>query len=359
MLAALLGYGLFFVARQLGYGGHPRIDDRAGVLTRRQLHDFEGYLGAIENESGIDVRLVLLDRVPDGSLEAFAVRRARELGIGRRTDRRGLLFAYDLGARRVRIEVGPNLQDIFTDRFIGYVIRHHVGTFFAAGDYDLGLTYTLRLLQSRIRRASIGERYDPRAADYIEDATRLATGGGAAGTVPVQDRFVNVSGDAEARVRFAAGATVEETFGRYLELLRGGRLHTDAGIFTPGTQAFLGRFRATRAFMEDNLLGEYGRRFAVLTRGDLALLYFTDDPFLSPHLLRRGPEGWQIDLVAEVRDTDEQTGWPLTWTMVFQDDDFTRAFEDRYVKVARLWRIAGGDNRLLPMHVDTTAIVGS
>ena len=62
-----------------------------------------------------------------------------------------------------------------------------------------------------------------------------------------------------------------------------------------------------------------------------------------------------IDLAAEVRDTDERTGWPLSWTMVYQDDDYTRAFQDRYVSIARMVRIADGDNRLIPMHIDTTA----
>jgi Beta-propeller domains of methanol dehydrogenase type len=356
----MLIYGIVFVARQFGYGGHPRIDDQAGFLDRRELHDFDGFLSAVEYESGIDIRLVFLDRVPDGSLEAFTVRRARELGIGRRVGRRGVLMAYDVPGRRVRIEVGPTLQDIFTDRFTGYLLRHHVGTFFAAGDRNVGLLFTLRLLQSRIRRATMGLEYDPRAAEYIEDASRLATGGGAAANVPEAGDgrgFINVSGDSVSFSRFGAAPTVEGTFDRYLAMLAGGRVYTEAGIFTAETRKFLGRFPVTRAFAEDILLAEYGRQYRVLIRGDLALLYFTDDPFISPHLLRRGPDaGWQIDLVAEIRDTDERSGWPLTWSMVYQDDDYTRAFEDEYVVIARMVRIAGGDNRLLPMHVDTTAI---
>ena len=358
ILALLLVFGLAFVSRELALFRLKRVDDRAGLLTTAQRWEFDGWLGAVENESGIDIRVVFLDQVPGGSLEEFTVRRARELGMGRTVDRRGVLLAYDVPGRRVRIEIGPTLQHIFTDRFVGYLIRHNVRTFFAAGDPNVGLLFTLRMMQARIRRQALGLEYDPRAADIIEDATRLATGGGAGGEVAAAgDRrgFVNVSADSAAARRYAAGATPEETFARYLGMMSSGQLVTDAGLFTPNTRAFLGRFPVTRAFVEDILLGEYGRAHRALVRNDLALLYFTDDPFISPHLLRRGADGgWMIDLAAEVRDTDERTGWPLSWTMVYQDDDYTRVFQDRYVSIARMVRIADGDNRLIPMHVDTT-----
>ena len=65
---------------------------------------------------------------------------------------------------------------MLTDRFVGYLMRHHVRSFFAAGDPNLGFQFTLRLMQDRRRRAALGEAYDPRVADYIEDFTRATLG---------------------------------------------------------------------------------------------------------------------------------------------------------------------------------------
>jgi hypothetical protein len=352
LVALLLGASLL-LARVLGFRLTHRIDDRAALLDRRQLPMFEDYLASLEDESGIDIRFVLVDSVPGGSLEDFAVQQARSLGIGRTLDRRGVLFAYDVSRRRLRIEIGPTLQGIFTDAFVGYLMRHHVRNFFAAGDPNLGLRLTLRLLQSRLRRAALGEEYDPRAAEYIEDRLRLASGGGAAGTMPAggqEHPYSTARADTAALQRFGPQPTAEEAYRRYLEWLSEPRLYTDVELFTEPSRAFLATFPATPAYTEDILLGEYGRAYQILVRGDLTLLYFTDDPFLSPHMFRRSEAGWQLDLAAELRDTREYTGWPWTWTLVQQDDDFTRAFIDRYIMLGPMLRVAGGDNRPIPIH---------
>jgi hypothetical protein len=36
------------------------------------------------------------------------------------------------------------------------------------------------------------------------------------------------------------------------------------------------------------------------SRGDLATLYFTDDPLVSPHFFRRTSAGWVMDILADV-----------------------------------------------------------
>ena len=110
----------------------------------------------MRTESGVDIRFVFVDSVREGTLNDFAVREARALGIGRDLDRHGVLFAYDVGAQQLRIEVGPTLQDIFTDRFVGYLMREHVRSFFAAGNPTLGLRLTIRMLHARLRRAALG-----------------------------------------------------------------------------------------------------------------------------------------------------------------------------------------------------------
>jgi uncharacterized membrane protein YgcG len=354
VLVALLIVASLFLAKVLGFRLTHRIDDRAALLDRRQLPRFEDYLANIKDESGIDIRFLLVDTVPGGSLEDFAVQQARSLGIGRTLDRRGVLFAYDVSQRRLRIEIGPTLQGIFTDAFVGYLMRRHVGIFFAAGDPNLGLQLTLRFLQSRLRRAALGEEYDPRAAQYIEDRVRLASGGGAAATMPAigqEHLYTTAHADTAALRRFRPQPTVEETYRHYIEWLSEPRLYTDVELFTEPSRAFLATFPATPAYTEYLLLGEYGRAYQVLVRGDLALLYFTDDPFLSPHLFRRSEAGWQMDLAAELRDTREYVGAPWTWTLVQQDDDFTRAFVDRYTMIGPIMRVAGGDNRPIPVHV--------
>lgn len=78
------------------------------------------------------------------------------------------------------------------------------------------------------------------------------------------------------------------------------------------------------------------------------MLYFTDDPLISPHFLHRGPEGWQLDIVAELRNTVNYAGWRYTWGYRNSGDQYARAFADHIVSVGEMLRLKDGDNRPLP-----------
>jgi hypothetical protein len=88
-------------------------------------------------------------------------------------------------------------------------------------------------------------------------------------------------------------------------------------------------------------------------RGNLAMLYYTDDPFLSPKFFRRTPDGWQMDKVAEVMNSEEVVGMWYTWRLRVSGDDFSQVFADMYTPMlipgmmSDFYRVAGGDNRAL------------
>lgn len=351
VVLTLAGAGVWFFV-----SGRPRalhrIDDRAGVLDRDDVSRYEQYLADLERESGIDVRFVFLDSLAGETLEQFAVRTARALGIGRDLDRHGLLFVYDVRDQLLRIEVGPTLQGVFPDGFIAYLIRGNARSLFAAGNPSLGLRLTLFMLHARLRRAALGDEYDPRAVQFIEDRRRLATGGGASvgvGSAGAPE-LVNRAATKGDRQWFTPQHTVEAAYQRYLDWLSRGGAEVDVDLFTRASQGFLSRLPMSPIFHEYALFMEYGLTFEIVERGDLAMLYFTDDPLVSPYFFRRTPAGWQMDLFATVRHSHEYTGGAWTWSMVERDDDITRTFRDRYIALNGFIRIAGGDNRPIPIH---------
>lgn len=326
--------------------------DEAGLLPPGAVSNFETYLRRVHAESGVDVRFLLVRGVPRGDLELFALQRLRALGIGRREDRRGLLFVFDMATQRLRVEVGPRLEGVFPDGFVGYLMREHAASFFAARNPELGLRTTMFIVHRRLREAVLGKDYNPRAVGFITDSVRLAAGGGATAPTVLGGRrrpFLGRSSTETERVRFSPQATPEDAYASYLKWLRDGQFQSDLPLFTPATQQFLHRLPLTRAYNDYILLGEYGQAYTVTVRGDLALLAFTTTPFVSPHFLRRTHAGWQIDLVAEIRNTVEYAGGPYSWGIRSSGDDYTRAFADRFVHYSRALRVAGGDNRALPL----------
>jgi hypothetical protein len=143
---------------------------------------------------------------------------------------------------------------------------------------------------------------------------------------------------------------VAAAYQRYLEWVSRGGAEVDVDLFTLASQGYLSRLPLTPIFHEYVLFLEYGRAYEILERGDLAMLYFTDDPLVSPYFFRRTAAGWQIDLFAAVRHSHEYAGGAWTWSMVERDDDITRTFRDRYISLNGFVRVAGGDNRPIPIY---------
>jgi hypothetical protein len=329
-----------------------RVRDHAGVLTFGDEWRFERFLQQIDDESGVDLRFLLVPEVTGETLEGYSVRQARALGVGRDLDRRGLLFVYDVAARRLRIEIGGTMEGVITDAFAGYLMREHVRSFFGAGNPSLGLRTTLFIVQHRLREAVLGQSYDPRVLKFIADARRLALGGGASTDMRPDARpaFLNVqrTSDRATRTHFAPQPSPEMAYTRYLEWLARGGYQVDVPLFTPQSQEYMAGLSMTRGFNEHWLTMEYGHPYRIDTRGDLALLYFTTTPLLSPHFFRRTAQGWVIDIVAEVLNTRNYSGFWYTWGLLDTGDDFSIAFADRYVSAGGMLRVLGGDNRPMP-----------
>jgi uncharacterized protein len=332
-----------------------RVDDRVDLIPAGDERQYNRYLKWVESESGIDIRIVLAPDTRGLAPEQFTLATMRQLGVGQKTGGRGLLVLYDTTARTMRIEVGPKLEGILPDAFIGYLMRQHLDPVFGAGRPELGLRTTLFMIHWRIRMARLGEEYDPSFEEYLRDVRRVAVGGGASGRIAGAGtaRLAGLARDSAWSAAFQPQPSVEAAHQRQQEWLALGCRDVDVPLFTQSSRRYLRTLPFSPAFCAYLLAAEYGRRYEIDERGDLALLYFTDDPFVSPHFLRRTPEGWQIDVVAEVANTQEAVGLWYTWLLRVSGDDFSRVFADRYTPMLGIpgqddfYRVAGGDNRAL------------
>jgi uncharacterized protein len=334
---------------------HPRVTDEIGLLGKTGRIRHEEQLQLLFDESGVDIRFLLVSTTGGEPIERYAVRRARELGVGRDTDRRGLLILYHRAGKEMRIEVGPTLQGVLPDRFIGFVVREHARAFFEGGDPELGLRLIVRLLHWRIREAQLGAEYDPSVEEYVKDVRRLATGGGASGEVGDKTGrrlFVGDRANATDSARFRPQPTVEHAHRAFLEWLALDRQVGNVPLFTSNSQRYLAALPLTRGYKAGWLALEYGKAFSVDQRGDVAMLYFTGTPFVSPHFFRHTSEGWQLDVMGELVNSLEAVGGWYTWILLESDDEYSRTFADRYLPFddagfGRYYRVAGGDNRRL------------
>lgn len=322
--------------------------DQAGLLSSYDRGKFEEYLRWIFRESDIDIRFVFVRGMGGKTIEDYAVETVEELGIGERDrEERGLLLLYDLAAQKLRIEVGYGLEYYFPDGFISYLTHQHTEAFFASNDLTMGLKFLLRLLHHRIREAVLGK-----VTEMLTRHRYLSGGAGVSQTLPIGDGhkgYLKTSLDESQRETFLPQPTPEESYERYLAWLAAGRLDGRVELFTPESQRYIASFPMSRAYFDYLLMQEYGRAYRVDVRGDLALLYFTDDPLVCPHFFVKTDKGWQMDIAAEVRNTTNRVGGVYIWDYRGKNDSYTRAFEDLLIRIDGYVRLAGGDNRKLPI----------
>ena len=79
------------------------------------------------------------------------------------------------------------------------------------------------------------------------------------------------------------------TYDIYLAWLSQPIFDADVDLFTPESRSYLAHLPVSPAYREFILFAEYGKRYRLDERGDLALLYFTGTPFVyAVHRVARG-----------------------------------------------------------------------
>jgi TLP18.3/Psb32/MOLO-1 phosphatase superfamily protein len=350
---AFIGWRLLVAQGYLDW--NSRLHDKVNALTIEDRLKYNAILGWLYEENGVDAHVELLPGVGEEPLEQYTVRRMRDLGIGRESGRRGLLVVYDKSDGRLRMEVGPALEGLLTDAFVGHVNREILSHHVSENDVRSGLYATLFAILFRLRRAALGDEFDTRVLGFVEDTRRLSLGAGQTTRIGSDSAGDGARAPTPAeQAYFASQPTVRAAYERYLEWMAYGGQPNDVPLFTATSVEWLDDLRMTTAFAQMSLMEEYGRKFRIEERGKVAMLFFTNDPFAQPHFFRKGKQGWQVDLIGEVLNTRNTIGGRYSWVLWESGDDFFRAFRERFVKYNGMLRLAGADNRELPKSGDNT-----
>ena len=340
-----------------GNTDHGHVFDKAMIISAPDVRRYEQHLDLIEKESDLDIKFLFLKTIGSASIEDVAVEKMSEYGIGSDgRDERGVLFLYVMDEKQLRIEVGYGLEAYLPDAFVGYLIRNQADAFFNSSNPSLGLRLLIRILQHRIREAVLDRDYDPTILDGGLELAYLSGGAGAADKVGMQHSgpaFKRDQLSEEDRNRFKAANTVYGTFNNYITWLYGRKFDPNVDLFTKDSMPVLNRFPMTSAYFDYILMLYAGKQYKVVERGDLAVLFFTDDPIVSPLFFKKIDGMWRLDISAEVRNSRNYVGGVYTWGFnPDSTDEFARAFRNILVNIRGYYRFQDGDNRELPVKVD-------
>lgn len=129
--------------------------DQAGVLTAADRAEIESALRALRDAPhGAAMAILVVDTIPDGDIETYAITVARAWGLGRKDVNDGLLLVHGVKDHRYRFEVGTGLQGDIPDGAIGDIGRTVFAPKAKAGDYHGAYLDTVAAIAARLAGAS-------------------------------------------------------------------------------------------------------------------------------------------------------------------------------------------------------------
>ncbi|MGB5421415.1 MAG: TPM domain-containing protein [Desulfobacterales bacterium] len=308
-------------------GSDGFVEDRAGLLSDGQRDRIDRINRQLLEELGIHLKTVILKESP-ADINAAAVELFDRLRLGGTTrGAKGVLFLVDPAGKQVRLEIGYDLEGIFTDAFIGYVERRQMLPFFQAGRVGPGVEATAELLVGQAMGAE-GTLDSELALKPPDPGERLSGGGGAridveiGSGVPQKPRSPLADG-------FGPQSTPQKALETYKMVLRNHVKDPELTLYTKETRRFLRQWLVTDAQQDNelNAIVRNGGAGEVILSEDRAVIRFPlSNRQASPFFFRKGPDGWMLDFAA----MNHSVGFnhKNQWFFRTSEHDFMFAFND-------------------------------
>ena len=297
---------LFFITMSAGCtnndGGSPKnvgiefVNDQAALLSKAEKNHITQLTSALLKDMDIHIMAVVLKESPE-DIDSKAVKLFQEYGVGRTTHgAKGVLFLIDPLGKQVRIEIGYDLEPIFTDSFTGYIERRQMKPFFQTNKVGPGIEATIELLVGKALGKIETLNY-AKPADTQQTDQFLSGGGGSRSDMEVGSKSIEKEASPLAK-RYIAQPSVQDTLDKYIEVLQLHIKDPNLGIYTPETRKFFSNWVVTDA-QQDNELQVINRSMStaeIITKDNLAVISFSYDlRQASPYFLEKGNQGWMLD----------------------------------------------------------------
>jgi hypothetical protein len=275
------------------------VSDPAALLSKAEKNHMIQLSSALLRDMDIHIMTVVLKQSPE-DINNQAVKLFQEYGVGRTTNgAKGVLFLIDPSGKKVRIEIGYDLEPIFTDGFTGYIERRQMTPFFQANKVGPGIEASVELLVGRALGEIEATNYE-KAKDKEQTGQFLSGGGGSRVNVEIGSKAIEKQASPLAK-KYQAQPSVQDALDKYIEVLRLHIKDPNLGIYTPETRKFFSQWVVTDA-QQDNELRDITRAMSsseIFTKDNLAVISFSpDDRQASPFFLEKGSQGWMMDFAS-------------------------------------------------------------
>ncbi|MCB1173184.1 MAG: TPM domain-containing protein [Leptospiraceae bacterium] len=157
LLAAGVLLGMLFVHLLPAQPAAPqRVWDGTGSLQSREIDALVQRLAKLEQDTGAQVSVVLIETTGEQSIAEFSIELAQRWQLGRKQHDDGLLLVVAKKDRKLRIETGYGLEAVITDAVAKRIIDQRIVPAFKRGELYGGIKAGVQQIDALIRAHQAG-----------------------------------------------------------------------------------------------------------------------------------------------------------------------------------------------------------
>ena len=132
--------------------------DTAGIMSQKRREELEEYLYQVDQNSTAQIAVLTIPSLEGESLEEYAIRVAREWGLGESEDNKGVLLLVAYKEKKIRIETGYGAEADLTDAKCGMIIRNVIAPEFQNNNYSGGIIRGVKAIAGVVAADAEGNR---------------------------------------------------------------------------------------------------------------------------------------------------------------------------------------------------------
>ncbi len=320
--------------------------DFAGALPFELVNRINREGAGLRNAFDIDFVVVIVPSLQGDDVVAYSADLFSDWKIGKSTQgKKGILILISMADERIKIEVGYDLEHIYTDLYIGQVEREMLGEFLEQADWERGFLATMENFVERTYRMykkgdDTREVFERIEEDYYSGGagatTRFDFGGALKKPLPQTSQ--------ELKEYFGAQPTPQQAHQRYMEFNARNMSDYTVDLFSEDSQIFFSHWRTSSGQRRSEAQAEDGLARTVKQKGRFAVVMSGSETSINdficqcPYFFVRTGKGWQIDINAMGRSLI--MGGP-TWHFLSMGHPYMFAFEDYVIKTNRYYPLDG------------------
>ncbi len=275
------------------------VDDYADLLTQTERQRISDLASNLLKDLNICMQVVVL-KEQVSNINAKAVELFEHFPTGSQTrGAKGVLFLVDPQGKQVRIDIGYDLEAVFPDAFVRYLMYKQMIPFFESNRVGAGIEATVELLIKQAFGTLDISAYlldsDPR-----QQETDSFGGAGARTEVEIGTASPEKPSTVLPEI-FGPQSSPLQALATYQTILKLHIKDSNLGIYTPDTRIFFAQWVVTDAQQDTELksLQKMLSQAIVYQDNSQAVVRFPiSNRQAAPYLLRRSDQGWMLDFAA-------------------------------------------------------------